>query len=471
MKKFFPLLLLALSCQTPPSHPNVILIMTDDLGWGDVGFNGSPNIRTPHLDRLAAKGIVFDRFYSASAVCSPTRASVLTGRNPFRMGIHTANDGHMLDYEITLAEMLRDAGYATGHFGKWHLGTLTTEIHDANRGRPGDSSHFSIPTQHGFDVYFSTESKVPTYDPMIKPPAFDTLNGEGLRYGWAAVEGGASESYGTHYWTHPGPPETENLEGDNSRVIMDRVLPFIEIAYASGRPFFSVIWFHTPHLPVVADEAMRAEYADLPHDRQIYNSTISAMDAQVGRLWDRLEALGIADNTMLWFTSDNGPERQTPGSSGPFRERKRSLYEGGVRVPSFAVWPGHFDANQRLSTPMVTSDYLPTIAGYLGLDTPTDRAIDGIDLSPILTGSQSERGRPIGFQVHDKISWVDDTYKLISTDAGQSFELYNLVDDREERHEISAAHPERVEDMKAALLSWVADTKADCRERQNVECR
>ncbi len=438
------------------SQPNIILVMTDDLGWGDVGFNGHAYIKTPNLDRLANDGIIFDRFYSASPVCSPTRASALTGRHPRRLDIKNANDGHMLAWEITLAELLSDAGYATGHFGKWHLGTLTTQMQDANRGRVGDSTNFSLPTQHGFDEYFSTESKVPTFDPMIKPAVFDTTRGEGLRYGWAAIEGDRErQAYGTKYWTHPDAPEMENLEGDNSRIIMDRVLPFIDRANAVGQPFFSVIWFHTPHLPVVADEALRNDYSGRSHAEQIYFGTISAMDAQVGRLWDRLESLGEAENTLLWFASDNGPENGTPGTAGPFRERKRSLHEGGVRVPAFAIWPARLDGGQRISTPAVTSDYLPTLVEYLDLSYPDDRELDGISLVHLLAGHQEQRGRPIGFHIRENRSWVDDTFKLISKDDGETYELYNIVEDPSEKRDISDENSARVQEMKAGLDAWL----------------
>ena len=153
MKSLLPLfLLLGIStgyAQQAP-RPHIILLMCDDLGWGDVGFNGSQTAQTPNLDRLAKRGSRFTRFYSASPVCSPTRGSCLTGRNPYRYGIPNANAGHMLPEEITLAELLQNAGYTTGHFGKWHLGTLTTQVKDANRGRPGDSTHYSLPTHHGF---------------------------------------------------------------------------------------------------------------------------------------------------------------------------------------------------------------------------------------------------------------------------------------------------------------------------------
>jgi arylsulfatase A-like enzyme len=204
--------------------------MADDLGWGDTGYNGHPVLRTPNLDRMAAKGIRFERFYSGAPVCSPTRGSCLTGRHPYRYGIYDANSGHMQHEELTLAEFLQAHGYITGHFGKWHLGTLTTEIKDSNRGRPGDSAHFSPPWENGFDVCFSTEAKVPTY--------------------W---QEDAYSTYGTYYWTGPEERvEVAEVKGDDSRLIMDRVLPFITDSVNRKRPFLSVIWFHAPHLPVIS---------------------------------------------------------------------------------------------------------------------------------------------------------------------------------------------------------------------------
>jgi len=440
--------------------PNIILIMCDDLGWGDTGFNGNTKIKTPNLDMLAGRGITFKRFYSASAVCSPTRGSCLTGRNPYRYGIPTANAGRMKKEEITLPELLKDSGYATGHFGKWHLGTLTTKIKDANRGRPGDSTHYSIPTMHGYDTYFVTESKVPTYDPMWKPRNFNEEKGESLRYGWKAVTNkNEAEPYGTYYWKGKETAETENLEGDNSRVLMDRVIPFIEDAVKNNNPFFSVVWFQTPHLPVVADEEMMTAYSEYSHQEQIYYATISGMDEQVGRLWKKLEELGQAENTMIWFCSDNGPERGTPGTSGPFRERKRSLYEGGIRVPAFCVWPAGVEGGQKTDFPAFTSDYLPTVLDVLEINYPDDRPLDGISLKDLLNGNDTDRETPMGFLFREKMSWVTQEFKLISTDNGETFELYNLLQDPSEKQNIISKHTERADKMKSELLAWVESCK------------
>ncbi len=440
-------------------RPSILLIMCDDLGWGDVGFNGNQIIQTPHLDQLAFQGLRFNRFYTASPVCSPTRASCLTGRSPYRMGIPTANAGHLKVAEITIPELLKENGYATGHFGKWHLGTLTTKIKDANRGNPGDSSHYSIPSMHGYDTWFVTESKVPTFDPMIKPVRFDSILGESLRYGWKRIEQEeAFEDYGTKYWEAEETYSTESLSGENSRVIMDRVIPFIEKAVDREQPFFSAIWLHTPHLPVVTDSAHAMLYPDASFEEQLYFGAITAMDQQIGRLYTRLQELGIDDQTMIWFASDNGPERDTPGSAGPFRERKRSLYEGGIRVPAFLHWPEVISPGQS-DFPICTHDYLPTILDYLDIPYPDDRPLDGMNVSDAFHYENNLRQKSIGFQFGQKKSWMTHQYKLISTDEGKTYELFDLLNDPEEQINIINNHPQLTSDLKSDLNQWITSCK------------
>lgn len=444
--------------------------MCDDLGWGDVGFNGNKVIQTPNLDRLAKQGMIFSRFYSAGSVCSPTRASVLTGRNPFRMGITHANSGHLKDQEITLPELLRQKGYLNGHFGKWHLGSLTTMLDDSNRGTPRDYSHYSLPSHHGYDSWFCTESKVPTWDPLFKPTSFDTARGESLRYGWAAMETEDDprkiESYGTYYWDGPEQMVLKNVQGDDSRMIIDRVIPFAHDAHQAAKPFFATIWFHTPHLPLVTSKAYRDLYAGYSHQEQLLYAAITAMDDQVGRLWAALETMGIADNTMLWFCSDNGPEVRTPGSAGPFRARKRSLYEGGVRVPGFVVWPEQIESGRESNVPAVTSDYLPTILSYLSMPYPdADRPIDGVNLQAILDGKQALRDSPIGFQYpRGRISWVTDRYKLVRDAEEKPFELYDLLADPMEQQNIISKHPDLAKQMESELMTWKASCEASEKE-------
>jgi len=441
------------------TSPNIILIMTDDQGWFDAGFNGNEVIKTPHLDRIAKQGIIFDRFYSGSAVCSPTRASVITGRNPNRMGIITANKGHMKEEEITLAELVKQKGYATAHFGKWHLGILTKKEIESNRGgREKNFDHFTIPTSHGYDEFFCTEAKVPTYDPMIKPKVFE--QGETLRVGWSAVEKGKEfESYNTAYWIGEEQKETENLSGDDTKVIMDRVIPFINKSVQQNKPFFTTVWTHTPHLPIVTSEFYKNKYKDLSLKEQLYYGCLTAMDDQIGRLWDELEKQGIAENTMIWFCSDNGPAKKTPGSAGPLREQKASLYEGGVRSPAFIVWKTGLKGGTRTELPAFTSDYLPTIINMLEITYPDDRPMDGIDIMPFLKNNTSVRNTPMGFYLRQRISWVNNQHKLISLDGGKTFELYDLLLDKEEKNNLIDSLPQVVAKMKEELDRWLKSVK------------
>ncbi|QVY67470.1 sulfatase-like hydrolase/transferase [Polaribacter sp. Q13] len=435
-------------------RPNIIMIMTDDQGWFDAGFNGNKTIKTPNLDNLASKGVIFDRFYSASAVCSPTRASVMTGRNALRIEIPVANSGHLKKEEITIAELVKKEGYATGHFGKWHLGTLTKNELDANRGgKAKHFKHFSIPTMHGYDEFFSTESKVPTYDPLIKPTEFK--EGESLIYGWSAVKKGEkSESYKTSYWVGDEQKTKQNLSGDDTKLIVDKVIPFIHKSVANKKPFFTTVWTHTPHLPVVTSDYYKAKYAGFTNKEKLYYGCITALDDQVGALWSELEKLGITDNTMIWFCSDNGPEEETPGSSGEFRARKRSLYEGGLRTPAFVVWEGKLKGNKRVDFPASTSDYLPTIINLLDIEYPDNRPLDGIDIMPFIKKPKKQRKKPMGFAYKKRISWVTNQYKLVSEDLGVTYELYDLLNDRSEKNNLIKSMPELAAKMEKELAAW-----------------
>ncbi|MEE9362113.1 MAG: sulfatase-like hydrolase/transferase [Cellulophaga sp.] len=443
------------------NRPNIILIMADDLGWGDVGFNGNKIIKTPHLDQLASKGIVFNRFYAAAPVCSPTRASCLTGRNPFRQGIYTANVGHLKTEEITLSEILKKEGYKTGMFGKWHLGTLTTKEKDANRGIPGKTDHYSTPDMHGFDEYFVTESKIPTHNPLIYPESFDEAKGESWRYGWSAIENKQnSKPYGTSYWTgkEQKAPSSE-VKGENTKLIIDKAIPFMQKAITKQAPFFTVLWIHTPHLPVVTDKKNRNLYKDYNHQEQLYFGSITAMDTQIGRIQQFLKEQGIADNTMIWFSSDNGPEVRTPASAGIYRGKKRDLYEGGLRVPAFCVWPNKISPKKVTNVAAVTSDYLPTITAMLNIKKLPNILLDGINLDNIIKGKQTQRNSPIGFQYPNRMSWVTDTHKLIQNKANTAFELFNIEKDPTEQNNIIKEHPELVNKLKGELFEWIESCK------------
>ncbi|MFT4550017.1 MAG: arylsulfatase A-like enzyme [Verrucomicrobiales bacterium] len=434
-------------------RPNIILMMADDLGWGDPSYNDGW-INTPTLDAMATEGLRFDRFYAASAVCSPTRGSCLTGRNPIRLGIPNANTGRLAADESPLSEVLDGVGYATGHFGKWHLGTLTTLRNDSNRGALGNSAAYSPPWQHGYDDCFATEAKVPTFHPMRR-----TLNALAEPLDFADPN-----FYGTYYWTPPTDPAaaegtpvdvTDNLSGDDSRAIMDRVIPFVQGAVAAGDPFFTVVWFHTPHKPLTDPDGISGvDSADA------YINAIVDMDTQIARLRTELNTLGVSDQTMFWFCSDNGPENGV-GRSGPYRDRKRSLHEGGVRVPGILVWPEKITAGRATDFPVVTSDYYPTILDYLCLSVPNQKPIDGISLRGIIENTTSVRNQPIGFNYSNSRSWVTQQYKLISQDNGNSFELYDLLADESEQDNIAATNPEILARLTNEFQTWQAAVDND----------
>jgi arylsulfatase A-like enzyme len=419
------------------TRPNVILAMSDDQGWADAGFAGHPTLKTPHLDAMAANGLRFDRFYSSSPVCSPTRASCLTGRHPFRYGIFGANAGGptkpcryvLPGKEITIAELLRDAGYATGHFGKWHLGDIA-----------GDSK--SSPSEHGFDEWFSTVRKVSTLHP----------DASSYRHNGAIVKG--------------------PLAGDDSRIIMDRAVPFIRDSVSRKKPFLAVIWFHTPHLPIAASERHRALYPDGSKNEPDYWGALTAMDEQIGRLRKELRALGVSRDTMFWFTSDNGPEGgkasgKSPGTAGPLRGRKRQLFEGGVRVPGLLEWPARIPKARRSSAICSTHDYLPTIAEALGLKSPALlRPLDGVSLLPLIDGKPFERKSPLGFETRGQKyprALIGRRFKLLlarSDAKGAEPELlFDLDADPSETTNVVAKHPDVAARMRAELERWLLSKK------------
>ena len=448
--------------------PNIILIMADDLGWGDVAYNNNPIVKTPHLDEMATNGIRFDRFYAAAPVCSPTRASCLTGRHPYRTKITWAGDGHMPKDEITLAEALKTKEYVTGHFGKWHVGGLSKTIKQSYF--PGPPTPYSPPWQNGFDVAFSTESMMPTYNPYYHVGGeFGTLEYRHIQT--EPVEKGQQSGgfrWRDFYWTGPGQMVDEWLEGDDSKIIVDEALQFIENQANNKTRFFSVIWFHAVHSPIVAGPEDRDRYADLPMEQQHWYGSITAMDQQIGRLRKELERLGIRDNTLIWFCSDNGPSYiHNYNSAGPFRGKKAELLEGGICVPGIMEWPAYFKEPQTIQTPVVTSDFYPTILGLCEIDIPGQSLLDGENIWPILKGERDQRLAPIGFrsplpnrlrkeQTQSEEQWalVDHKYKLISMDNGDSYQLYDIVEDQGETTDLSERLPEITSDLQKRLTNW-----------------
>ena len=429
--------------------PNIILILADDLGYGDLKFNNpSTPIQSPNLNQLALSGIILDRFYAQSPTCSPTRGSILTGRHGYRYGIFRANRGSLPSREKTINKILKKYGYITGHFGKWHLGTLSLKERDSNRGGKGDQSIYSTPWNNGFDATFATESRVPLWHPMRKPKTFpkylegSNIHFPALREGWNInhVDGSIQSNetnykhFGSYYWSGHEDRVNENVDGNDSQLIMDRVIKFIQNSFIKKRPFFTNIWFHSPHLPVVVSQEYTSMYSGSDLEKSYYG-VISAMDEQIGRLMFTLKNMNIIENTFISFTSDNGPEVRTPGSTGIFRGRKRTLFEGGLRVPNIMFYPnGNLIGGHRINSITCSSDYMPTIInGLLQLNIqPVDEQFDGINILPLLLNSSMKRHKPLGFQspnvgglrgrVSGMLVWMDGDYKLvgIANDSGSS---------------------------------------------------
>ncbi len=431
---------------TLADKPNIILVMADDQGWGDTGYNGHPVVKTPSLDAMAKEGLVFDRFYAAAPVCSPTRGSVLTGRHPIRIKI-TNHGRYMRPQETTLAEELQGAGYVTGMFGKWHVGS-------AQKDSPVN------PSGSGFDEW------------VIGLNFFDN----------------------DPYLSRNG--VVEQIKGSGSAITIDETITFLNKHKDGNKPMFAIAWFPSPHSPHQEKPANPKMYAGV--DGGPYFAEITVLDQAFGRLRNELRRLGIEKNTILWYCSDNGGLR-TQSSGG--RGKKGSIYEGGLRVPGIVEWPARISAG-RTNFPTNTSDMLPTLLAAAGVKRNGTLALDGIDLMPVIEGKISKREQPIGFWFglqggqstwsdrilkavmeaqqagkptphpdrlrkdigdypqfpEDKFighaAWLDWPWKLHR--KGVTFELYNLSSDPLEEKDLLASpeHRERIEKMKRELAAW-----------------
>ena len=461
-------------------RPNFILLMGDDHGWAETGYNGHPHLKTPILDEMAKTGLRLDNFYAAHPTCSPTRGSFLTGRHPNRFG--TFSPGFSIrSKEITMAHLLAKAGYRCGHFGKWHLG-------------PVKKSSPTNPRAMGFHEYVSHDNFYEMDPPLSR-------NG--------------------------GPPEI--LKGEGSEVTIGETLRFIEDTAKKKQPFLAVVWFGSPHEPYSGLPKDLALYDDLPAEyakrkvrltsnktgRQVSRSLrdvlreryaeITAMDRAIGHLRDQLKKMSLRDDTVIWYCGDNG----SPPSYGrvvtPFRAQKGSVYEGGTRVPGLIEWPAKVKKGRISKVNGVTSDMLPTLCDWAGIELPK-RPLDGISLAALLHGKMKTRSKPIGFwgfnsgranrsgakpyftaeqqrgttplvkymgdiltrnfrNYHQppieeadyggSRAWLDNQYKLVvhgSSDAKP--ELYDLRTDPAEKTNLASKQPKVVALMNRQLRDW-----------------
>ncbi len=462
--------------------PSFILLMSDDHGWDEVGYNGHPFVKTPVLDEMAAIGLRFDRFYAAHPTCSPTRGSFLTGRHPNRYGTFAPN-WSLRPEEISIAHILEEAGYVSAHFGKWHVGPIKKDSPTS-------------PGAMGFDEWLSHDNFF-EMDPVL------SRNGE----------------------------EPRMYEGEGSEVIIDEAIKFIENSKRQNKPFMAVVWFGSPHEPYSGLPEDLALYENLPDSlakkevRLTSNETgetvnrplrdvlqeryaeITAMDRAIGKLRTWLEANDLRDNTLVWYCGDNGTCASAARTGLTMRGQKGDMYEGGIRVPGLLEWPAGLKGPAVTSAVSVTTDFLPTLAELTGQPLP-DRPFDGVSMVPFLNDPAKQRSEPLFFWqfMHgrrfdaDSQPYIDpklqegttplakimdgkftrsfrnfkydqilksdfrgdrvimkDQYKLVvdgETPNEKGFELYDMHNDPFETNNLADKYPEMVEEMNAELRKW-----------------
>jgi arylsulfatase A-like enzyme len=428
--------------QDETRQPNIIIITADDLGYGDLGSYGHPNIRTPHLDRMADEGQRWTSFYAQAPVCSPSRAALLTGRVHLRSGMFGRRQGVFFPDsraglpadEVTLAEALREVGYATGIVGKWHLGHLPEYL----------------PTRHGFDSWFGI--------PYSNDMDWNLPDGMANRTAYFDPE--------IDYWQVPLMRDESEVERPaDQRTVTRRyaedAVMFIETH--QDRPFFLYLPHTMPHMPLFRSPAYEG-YSPAG----VYGDVIEEIDAAVGQVLDTLDRLALTQNTLVVFTSDNGPWTSFnthAGSAGPLRHGKGTTFEGGMRVPGIFRWPGRIEpgVTREIGSGM---DLFTTAISVAGGSVPTDRAIDGVDLSPVLFGlaqtqEQSPRQTMAYYRMGELFAFREGTYKVhFSTQGRYGLPpertdhdpplLFDLSVDLGERYDIAADRPDVLEAVIAA---------------------
>lgn len=413
--------------------PNIVVFLADDLGYGDLGCYGHPIIKTPHLDAFARQGVRLTQCYAACAVCSPSRSAILTGRTPYRNGVFTwipeGRDLYLRTSEVTLPKLLKARGYATCHVGKWHL-----------------NSHFNQPTQpqpndHGYDWWLATQNNAA---PSHEHPQNFVRNGQPV---------GKVQDYSAPF-------------------IVKEAVQWLKERRDKSKPFLLSVWTHEPHYPIKSAPEFKAQYSELTDDVQReHHANVTQMDDAFGRLMQALEQMQLAQNTLVIFTSDNGPEGdgiKTPGrgSTGGLRGRKRSVYEGGIRVPGMVRWPGKTQPGSTSEVPVIGSDFFVTAVNAAGAALPKDRVLDGGDCLAALSGRPVERARPMYWRCviapeQFKTAMRIGDWKIIADEQLTKFELYNVQNDRQEKNELSRAEPARFDEMQAALRQLNTEIEAE----------
>ncbi len=436
-----------------PAIPNIVLLLADDLGYGDLSCFGSPAVETPHLDRLAKEGMKFTRFYAGSAVCSPTRASVLTGRYPLRFGItkHFNDVNRWLpESATTVAELLQNAGYKTAHVGKWHLGGLHVDEHGRRlENQPG-------PRQHGFNYYQTQIEQQPLRGRMGRDRTLFRQGGTVLLRNDQRV--GEDDPYYAKHFT--------DANGDFA-------VELIEKFANDDKPFFLNIWWlvpHKPYEPAPEPHWSRTAADGISEDQHRFRSMVQHMDAKVGQILETLEKHNIAENTLVLFTSDNGAAFE--GFIGDLKGGKTDLHDGGLRVPMVVRWPAAIAASQTSDVFGHTNDLLPTFCEVAGVELPSDLSIDGLSLLPHMKGET-----PPAVSRRGTVFWQLDLYRSIQRHypkpkpyatevalqgkwkllalGGKPVELFDVQADPNERRNIIKDHPSIVASLTAELNEWL----------------
>jgi arylsulfatase A len=437
--------------QSTRRPPNVIFILADDLGWADVSVNGGDLVETPNLEKLAAEGVRFTNAYSAAPVCTPTRASIMTGKWPARLNMTIWYEaamkpqkprklvppevhGELPQSEVTIAEVLKARGYLTAHIGKWHLGSAA-----------------NYPEGQGFDINIGgTFWGAP--QSFFHPYNGNKRFGGEFRY----VPGLA--------WSQPGEYLTDRLTDEAIRII----------ERAGNRPFFLNLWHHTPHTPIEAKADLVEYYKrklrpGMHHQNAVMAAMVHSLDESVGRIMKKLDERGLANDTLLIFTSDNGGyigrfDGQTVTDNHPLRSGKGSLYEGGIRVPLIVRWSGG-NRGAVCDEPVISNDFLATIAEITGA--PAEQQ-DGVSLVPLLKDPKGRLARselffhyPHYYETTSPVSAIrSGEWKLLEYFEDGRVELYNLVSDPGEKTDLSASQAERTAALRSKLRAWRASVNA-----------
>ncbi len=458
-------LLCCSSLSAAADRPSFILIFADDQGWHDLGIQGHPDIRTPNIDRMAREGMRFTSFYAAP-FCGPSRAALMTGCYPprislaFNHGPKSATGIHA--DEVTVAELLRDVGYKTFMIGKWHLGSRAPFLPHYN----GFESWFGLPYSNDMWPYHPVMPPRPNEDARMRAAReradYTGYAGQGRYYD---VENGQGFPENLPLMAND---EVLELNPDQTRLTeryTDRALDFIE--ENAGEPFFLYLPHAMPHVPLFVSSARKGQSI-----RGLYGDVIEEIDWSVGRILDKLDELEIADDTMVVYTSDNGPWLQygvDGGSAGPFRDGKGTTFEGGMRVPGIFRWRGKIPPGQVSSEPVANMDVLPTFARLAGVEPPEDRVIDGRDLWPLLSAAPGARSP------HDRFyyfaggreraniravregRWKLHVRRAQGGDGLEPVALYDLHEDPAEKFDRKDLHAGLVRRLLSATAAFVGD--------------